>query len=166
MGETNKETELLKYSEELVALQKDGNDHSVTEFFKILDKIKTLIDPNFMAIPEDLKRSVGIATVSAVAAPDPEQRVDIVRAGLSLLRTAVLMAGGPQMRPHLEKIKAHENAISFELKRISPDAEAERVTLFDVVWRATSFLVFMSFNGYGEINSTGFSWPTTGGDSK
>lgn len=161
----DKETELLKISEELVEMQKDGKDHSVTEFFKILEKIKMLIDPNFMAIPEDLKRSIGIATVSAVAAPDPEQRVDIVRAGLSLLRTAVLIAGGPQKREYLDKIKAHENAISSELKRISPDPEAERVTLFDTVWRATSFLVFMSFNGYGEINSTGFSW-SGNGDSK
>jgi hypothetical protein len=166
MAEVNKEAELLKYSEELVEIQKDGKDHSVTEFFKILAKIKTLIDPNFMAIPEDLKRSVGIATVSAVAAPDPEQRVDITRAGLSLLRTAVLIAGGPQTREYLNKIKLHEEAISKELKRISPDTEAERVTLFDTVWRATSFLVFMSFNGYGEINSTGFSWPTSGSDSK
>ena len=162
---TDKEAELLTLSEKLVEIQKDGNDHSVTEFFKILEKIKMLIDPNFMAIPEDLKRSIGIATVSAVAAPDPEQRVDIVRAGMALLRTAVLMAGGPQMRFYLEKIKAHENAISTELKRIAPDSEAERVTLFDTVWRATSFLVFMSFNGYGEINSTGFSWPSSG-DSK
>jgi hypothetical protein len=165
MADVDKEAELLVISEKLVEIQKDGKDHSVTEFFKILEKIKTLIDPNFMAIPEDLKRSIGIATVSAVAAPDPEQRVDIVRAGLSLLRTAVLMAGGPQTRFYLEKIKAHENAISSELKRIAPDSESERVTLFDTVWRATSFLVFMSFNGYGEINSTGFSWPT-GGDSK
>jgi hypothetical protein len=163
---TDKEAELLKISEELVEIQKDGKDHSTTEFFKILEKIKMLIDPNFMAIPEDLKRSIGIATVSAVAAPDPEQRVDIVRAGLALLRTAVLMAGGPQTRFYLEKIKAHENAISTELKRIAPaEGEAERVTLFDTVWRATSFLVFMSFNGYGEINSTGFSWPSSG-DSK
>jgi len=163
---TDKEAELLKISEELVEIQKDGKDHSTTEFFKILEKIKMLIDPNFMAIPEDLKRSIGIATVSAVAAPDPEQRVDIVRAGLALLRTAVLMAGGPQTRFYLEKIKAHENAISTELKRIAPaEGEAERVTLFDTVWRATSFLVFMSFNGYGEINSTGFSWPGSG-DSK
>lgn len=162
---TDKEAELLTLSEKLVEIQKDGNDHSVTEFFKILEKIKMLIDPNFMAIPEDLKRSIGIATVSAVAAPDPEQRVDIVRAGMALLRTAVLMAGGPQTRFYLEKIKAHENAISSELKRIAPDGEAERVTLFDTVWRATSFLVFMSFNGYGEINSTGFSWPSSG-DSK
>lgn len=162
---TDKEAELLTLSEKLVEIQKDGNDHSVTEFFKILEKIKMLIDPNFMAIPEDLKRSIGIATVSAVAAPDPEQRVDIVRAGMALLRTAVLMAGGPQTRFYLEKIKAHENAISTELKRIAPDSEAERVTLFDTVWRATSFLVFMSFNGYGEINSTGFSWPSSG-DSK
>lgn len=159
---TDKEAELLTLSEKLVEIQKDGNDHSVTEFFKILEKIKMLIDPNFMAIPEDLKRSIGIATVSAVAAPDPEQRVDIVRAGMALLRTAVLMAGGPQTRFYLEKIKAHENAISTELKRIAPDSEAERVTLFDTVWRATSFLVFMSFNGYGEINSTGFSWPSSG----
>jgi hypothetical protein len=162
---TDKEVELLVLSEKLVEIQKDGNDHAVTEFFKILEKIKMLIDPNFLAIPEDLKRSIGIATVSAVAAPDPEQRVDIVRAGLALLRTAVLMAGGPQTRFYLEKIKAHENAISSELKRIAPDSEAERVTLFDTVWRATSFLVFMSFNGYGEINSTGFSWPGSG-DSK
>ncbi len=162
---TDKEAELLTLSEKLVEIQKDGNDHSVTEFFKILEKIKMLIDPNFMAIPEDLKRSIGIATVSAVAAPDPEQRVDIVRAGMALLRTAVLMAGGPQTPSYLEKIKAHENAISSELKRIAPDPEAERVTLFDTVWRATSFLVFMSFNGYGEINSTGFSWPSSG-DSK
>ena len=162
---TDKEAELLTLSEKLVEIQKDGNDHSVTEFFKILEKIKMLIDPNFMAIPEDLKRSIGIATVSAVAAPDPEQRVDIVRAGMALLRTAVLMAGGPQTRFYLEKIKAHENAISTELKRIAPDSEAERVTMFDTVWRATSFLVFMSFNGYGEINSTGFSWPSSG-DSK
>jgi hypothetical protein len=166
MTEVDKEAELLKYSEKLVEIQKDGEDHSVTEFFKILEKIKALIDPNFFAIPEDLKRSVGIATVSAVAAPDPEQRVDIVRAGLSLLRTAVILAGGPQTRFYLDKIKSHEEAISKELKRISPDAEAERVTLFDTVWRATSFLVFMSFNGYGEINSTGFSWPTSGSDSK
>ena len=75
------------------------------------------------------------------------------------------MAGGAQTRLYLEKVKAHENAISTELKRIAPDSEAERVTLFDTVWRATSFLVFMSFNGYGEINSTGFSWPSSG-DSK
>jgi hypothetical protein len=165
MVDIDKEAELLKISEELVEIQKDGKEHSTTEFFKILDKIKMLISPNFMAIPEDLKRSIGIATVSAVAAPDPEQRVDIVRAGLSLLRTAVLMANGPQTRFYLDKIKAHENAISKELKRISPDPESERVTLFDTVWRATSFLVFMSFNGYGEINSTGFSWPSSG-DSK
>jgi len=165
MTENNKESELLKISEELVEIQKDGKDHSPREFFIILNKIKSLIDPNFMAIPEDLKKSIGIATVSAVAAPDPEQRVDIVRAGLSLLRTAVLIAGGPETRLNLDKIKAHENAISMELKRISPDPESERVTLFDTVWRATSFLVFMSFNGYGKINSTGFSWPGSG-DSK
>ena len=154
----DKETELLKISEELVEIQKDGKDHSVKEFFKILEKIKMLIDPNFAAIPPDLKKSIGMATVTAVAAPEPEQRVDIVRAGLALLRTAVILAGGPQSKEHLDKILSHEKAISTELKRISPDPEAERITLFDIVWRATSYLVLMSFSGYGEINSAGFSW--------
>jgi len=153
-----KEAELLKYSEELVEIQKDGKEHSYKEFFEILGKIKKLIDPNFTAIPADLKKSIGMATVTAVAAPDPEQRVDIVRAGLALLRTAVILAGGPKAREHLDKIKAHEEAISAELKRISPDPESEHVTLFDITWRATSFLVLMSFSGYGEINSAGFSW--------
>ena len=154
----NKEAELLKYSEELVNIQKDGEEHSYKEFFSILDKIKKLIDPNFNAIPADLKKSIGMATVTAVAAPDPEQRVDIVRAGLTLLRTAVILAGGPQKKEYLDKILAHEKAISEELKRIAPDSDSEHVTLFDVVWRATSFLVLMSFSGYGEINSAGFNW--------
>ena len=154
----DKVAELLKYSKELIEIQEDGNEHSYKEFFTILDKIKRLIDPNFTAIPADLKKSIGMATVTAVAAPDPEQRVDIVRAGLVLLRTAVILAGGPQTKEYLNKILAHEKAISAELKRISPDPESEHVTLFDVVWRATSFLVFMSFSGYGEINSAGFSW--------
>lgn len=155
---SDKAAELLKYSEELIEIQKDGEEHSYKEFFAILDKIKKLIDPNFTAIPPDLKKSIGMATVTAVAAPDPEQRVDIARAGLALLRTAVILAGGPEARDHLEKIKAHENAISTELKRIAPDPESEHITLFDTVWRATSFLVLMSFSGYGEINSAGFSW--------
>ncbi|MFA5745730.1 MAG: hypothetical protein WCX79_01040 [Candidatus Paceibacterota bacterium] len=154
----DKESELLKYSEKLVEIQKDGEEHSYKEFFEILDKIKKLIDPNFTAIPPDLKKSIGMATVTAVAAPDPEQRVDICRAGLTLLRTAVILAGGPQKKEYLDKILDHEKAISAELKRISPDPESEHVTLFDVVWRATSFLVLMSFTGYGEINSAGFSW--------
>ena len=89
----DKEAELLKYSKELINIQEDGNEHSYKEFFTILDKIKKLIDPNFTAIPADLKKSIGMATVTAVAAPDPEQRVDIVRAGLVLLRTAVILAG-------------------------------------------------------------------------
>jgi hypothetical protein len=156
--EINREAELLKYSKELVSIQEDGNEHSYKEFFSILDKIKKLIDPNFTAIPSDLKKSIGMATVTAVAAPDPEQRVDISRAGLALLRTAVILAGGPQKKEYLDKIKAHEEAISAELKRIAPDPESEHVTLFDITWRATSFLVFMSFSGYGEINSAGFNW--------
>lgn len=155
---TNKAAELLKYSKELVEMQEDGNEHSYKEFFEILGKIKKLIDPNFTAIPADLKKSIGMATVTAVAAPDPEQRVDIVRAGLALLRTAVIIAGGPQSKEHLDKILSHEKAISTELKRISPDPDSEHVTLFDITWRATSFLVLMSFSGYGEINSAGFSW--------
>jgi hypothetical protein len=155
---SDKEAELLKYSKELIEIQEDGKEHSYKEFFEILGKIKKLIDPNFTAIPVDLKKSIGMATVTAVAAPDPEQRVDIVRAGLALLRTAVILAGGPQSRDHLEKILSHEKAISAELKRISPDAESEHVTLFDIVWHDTSFLVLMSFSGYGEINSAGFSW--------
>ena len=155
---SDKEVELLKYSKELIEIQTDGAEHSYKEFFSILDKIKKLIDPNFTAIPTDLKKSIGMATVTAVAAPDPEQRVDICRAGLALLRTAVILAGGPQKMEYLDKIKAHEKAISNELKRISPDPESEHVTLFDITWRATSFLVLMSFSGYGEINSSGFNW--------
>ena len=155
---SEKEAELLKYSEELVEMQKDGKEHSYKEFFEVLGKIKKLIDPNFTAIPTDLKKSIGMATVTAVAAPDPEQRVDIVRAGMVLLRSAVILAGGPQKEEYLKKILDHEKAISAELKRISPDPESEHVTLFDITWRATSFLVFMSFSGYGEINSAGFSW--------
>lgn len=155
---SEKEAELLKYSEELVEMQKDGKEHSYKEFFEVLGKIKKLIDPNFNAIPADLKKSIGMATVTAVAAPDPEQRVDIVRAGMVLLRSAVILAGGPQKEEYLKKILDHEKAISAELKRISPDPESEHVTLFDITWRATSFLVFMSFSGYGEINSAGFSW--------
>lgn len=155
---STKEAELLKYTEELMKIQTDGEEHSYKEFFEILGKIKKLIDPNFTAIPADLKKSIGMATVTAVAAPDPEQRIDIVRAGLALLRTAVILASGPQSKEHLEKILSHEKAISAELKRISPDPEAEHVTLFDIVWRATSYLVLMSFSGYGEINSAGFSW--------
>lgn len=155
---SEKEAELLKYSEELVEMQKDGKEHSYKEFFEVLGKIKKLIDPNFNAIPTDLKKSIGMATVTAVAAPDPEQRVDIVRAGMVLLRSAVILAGGPQKEEYLKKILDHEKAISAELKRISPDPESEHVTLFDITWRATSFLVFMSFSGYGEINSAGFSW--------
>ena len=76
----------------------------------------------------------------------------------ALLRTAVILAGGPQSKEYLSKILDHEKAISAELKRISPDPESEHVTLFDITWRATSCLVFMSFSGYGEINSAGFSW--------
>ena len=120
---SDKEAELLKYSQELVAIQTDGSEHTYKEFFAILDKIKKLVDPNYAAIPSDLKKSIGMATVTAVAAPDPEQRVDIVRGGLSLLRTAVILAGGPQTREYLDKIKDHEKAISDELKRISPDPE-------------------------------------------
>lgn len=160
---SDKETELLKLSEELVAIQKDGKEHSYREFFEILNKIKTTIDPNFMAIPTDLKKSIGMATVTAVASPDPESRVDIVRSGLSLLRTAIILAGGPEKRDNLKKILDHENAISAELKKIAPDPEAQRVTLYDIVWRATNYLVLMSFSGYGEINSAGFNWT---GDTK
>ena len=160
MTPEEKERELIKTVESFLFLLKDENPHTAKELQQCFEKIKKLLDPNFAVIPEDLKKSIGLATVASVAAPDPTLRADIVRGGLSLLRTAVLRAGGPYTDEHLKKIINHEKAISLKLKSISTESESqnEKIDLYDVVWKAVSYLEFMCFNGYGEINSSGFTW--------
>lgn len=160
MTPEEKECELIKSVEYLLFLLKDTNPHTSKELNQSFEKIKKLLDPNFSAIPEDLKKSIGLATVASVAAPDPELRVDIVRGGLSLLRTAVMCAGGPFMSENLQKILNHEKSLSEKLRMISPESEdsSQRVILYDATWRAVSYLEFMCFNGYGEVKSSGFTW--------
>lgn len=164
MTPEEKECEIIKNVENLLFLLKDNEPHTSKELNQTFEKIKKLLDPNFSAIPEDLKKSIGLATVASVAAIDPELRVDIVRGGLSLLRTAVRCAGGPFMDENLQKILDHEKSLSAKLRMISPESDnpTQRVDLYDAAWRAVSYLEFMCFNGYGEVNSSGFTW----GDGK
>jgi hypothetical protein len=164
MTPEEKEREIIKNVENLLFLLKDNEPHTSKELNQTFEKIKKLLDPNFSAIPEDLKKSIGLATVASVAAIDPELRVDIVRGGLSLLRTAVRCAGGPFMDENLQKILDHEKSLSAKLRMISPESDnpTQRVDLYDAAWRAVSYLEFMCFNGYGEVNSSGFTW----GDGK
>jgi hypothetical protein len=160
MTPEEKERELIGAIEYLLFLVKDSKPHTSRELNQGFEKIKKLLDPNFSAIPEDLKKSIGLATVASVAAPDPELRVDIARGGLSLLRTAIKCAGGPYMDENLQKILDHEKSLSAKLRGLSPESEdtSTRIDLYDATWRAVSYLEFMCFNGYGEINSSGFTW--------
>ncbi|MDD2251261.1 MAG: hypothetical protein PHE92_09240 [Candidatus Cloacimonetes bacterium] len=163
MTPEEKEQELVKNVEHLLFLLKDTEAHTSKELNQTFEKIKKLLDPNFSSIPADLKKSIGLATVASVAS-DPELRVDIVRGGLSLLRTAVRCAGGPFMDENLQKILDHEKSLSMKLRMISPESDSpiQRVDLYDAAWRAVSYLEFMCFNGYGEINTSGYKW----GESK
>jgi hypothetical protein len=149
--------ELLDLSKKLVEIQTDGKEHQAKEFFQIFGKIQRLIEPNLNKIPDDLKMSIGLAVVAAVSASSPEEQMQVIRGGMALLRTAVMLASGPSMAENLQKILSHEKAISDEMRKLeASEGEGDHVPIYDACWRATSYLTFMAYNGYGNVVPEGF----------
>ena len=155
---TKQEKELLKYARDLVDLLEDDKDHEVKEIYAIMGKISKILGPSSNLIPQDLKKGLGVAYACALSETDTPSKAAYTRSALSLLRSCISIAHGPKKQ--IINTDYYIGLIGEEIKNVETGGEEARL---DGLWlktnRAIDYITLLIFtNGYGEINSKGFSF--------
>ena len=157
----NKEEEIIKYAEELLALLKDEKEHSTIEVYLIVNKITGILGPEYALIPKDLKSSLGIAWAETIDEPNTYARAVRTRSTFSILRAAVKIAHGPKKQ--ILQIDAYIKSIDDEIKKCEDQGEDAKL---DELWKVTNnaidYITLLAFNGYGQIKGDGFKFSRVG----
>jgi hypothetical protein len=154
---SKKEIELLKCAHELVELLESDKTKSIPEVYTIINKMIRIIGPSYANIPADMKKGLGVAYASSIGETEIGAKAAYTRSALSLLRGAVKIAHGPQSQ--LSTIDNYIYIMEQEMQSIEQQGEE---AMLDKLWSKTNrtldYITLMIFNGYGELNSKGFSF--------